>query len=384
MLRLLALVMVVLVAGCASSTGHPTAKRSAASPSASPSVAPITPSPTPSGAAGNLPVSTVAFSCRLPVVTYTTGNETVSYQGGFIDFPAGSYSRDPDGVVNQVNGSFTTNKAPILTGGFSPPSFDTSAGRWVPSPTAQMSPDGSTYAYATPGDAGAALIHVVNVGRDTEKVYRVAAAKTPAVGVVVEADDASGVFLADNVVEGVPSGVRRLDLATGTVTVMAQVANVLAVQDGNAWIGAVDPHDPTPPNGGAIGPTFDTIEAVNLTSHATTNWYYTQARADYLLGLASGGRPIVAVSAGPNFGVTGDTTEVRLIDHPNTSAEDNGELVSAPGLNLAAPQADGDRTWFSGVGGIYLYTSAGGLQRVFAGGDNPKAGGAISPAGLCR
>lgn len=389
MLRALALVMLLLVAGCSSSSGHPAAKHITTSPSPSPSVAPITPSPTPNGPAAALPISSVSFSCRLPVTTLTYGAESMTYQGGYIDFPSGVYVADSSGTMNFNHGTFVTQQAPVLYGspdGLTPPFFDAAAGRWLPVSADEAAPDGLSYASVTASDpsSGTATISVVDVRLGTQRSYHVAIPDRPgAQGIRVMDDDGAGVyFVVGQIDQTAAAGVWRLDLATGKVSPLAQVANVVAVRAGYAWAGLVDPHDPTPPKLGGIS-LFDTIVAVNLRTGALTNWYYTLGRSTVLIGFASGDRPIASVSSAPDF--IAQNGETRLIDQPNTSAEDNGELVSPPGLRMASPQADGDRTWFSGTGGIYLYTSAGGLQRVFAGGDNPKlSGGQIEPAGFCR
>lgn len=382
--HLLAIVVLVATA-CGSSTAH--ASKVSPSPSASPgATVTVLPTATPAGPT-DLPVTPVGFACRLPVITLTYGPESNTYQGGFVTFPAGTYQADPTGVIDFKSGFFVTQQTPALIGEpdqLTPPFFDAAAGRWVPSSAGETAPDGSSYAYANTPDpaAGAAIIHVVDVRSGTDKTYRVALPVASATGISVMDDDGSGVYFVVDQIDQLPIGVWRLDLGTGSVTAMAQVGNVMAVRDGNAWAASVDPRDPTPPQAG-VGPPFrfDTIYEVNLVSHIPTSWYYTQGRSDVLLGFASGDRPIIAVSAAPSL----DSTEIRLIDHPNTSGgEDNGELVSGPGLSLGNPQADGDRTWLAGDGGIYLYTQAAGLQRVFAGPGNPKNGGMISPAGLCR
>lgn len=386
MVRAMALVGLVVVTGCSASTAQVASKRSSSPPaSASPSVVAVTPSPTPTGASTDLPVSPVGFSCRLPVTTLTYGPETSTYQGGFITFPSGTYAADPNGTIAFNSGFFVTQQTPVLIGGPEPPFFDAAAGRWVPAAASQAAPDGLSYAYVSSQSAGVAVVVIADVVRGTEKSYRVAIPLAAAAqGIEVMDYDGAGVYFVVDLPENHPAGVWRLDVASGTVSQVASLDNVLAVRNGYAWTGAIDPHDPTPPRTPAIGTLFDTIGQVNLVSHATTNWYYTQGRSQYLMGFASGDRPIVVVSSPPDF--SQDTAEVRLIDHANTSGgEDNGELVSGPsGLSLGNPQADGDRTWFGGVGGMYLYTSAG-LQRVFAGGGNPKsAAGQISPAGFCR
>lgn len=307
----------------------------------------------------------------------------MTYEGGFVRFPAATYTADPNGVITFKNGLFVTQQTPVLIGGGTPPFFDDAAGRWVPASAALAAPDGLSYVYAaSPSPGGGAVITVVDAVHGTAKSYSVTIPDAAGQGIEVMDYDGAGVYFVVGLPENYPEGVWRLSAATGAVTRLATVNNVLAVLHGYAWTGSIDPHDPNPPRTPAIGSLFDTISAVNLASHSQTSWYYTQGRSDYLLGFASEDRPIVSVSAGPDF--SAQDAEVRIIDHPDTSAEDNGESVTGPGLNLGSPQADGDRTWFGGMGGIYLYTSAGGLQRVFAGGDNPKAGGQIVPAGLCR
>jgi hypothetical protein len=46
-------------------------------------------------------------------------------------------------------------------------------------------------------------------------------------------------------------------------------------------------------------------------------------------------------------------------------------------------QGDRDRLWFGNARGIYLYTSAGGFQKVFAYNADPATSDRIEPAGFC-
>ena len=377
------LAIALLVAGaCGGATAH--ASKASPSPSGSPSATvTVLPTATPTGPT-DLPVTPVGFICRLPVITLTYGPESNTYQGGFINFPSGAYAADANGVINFKSGFFVTQQAPELIGGpdrLTPPFFDAAAGRWVPSSAGETAPDGSTYAYAAGAGGGGSLIHVVDVRHGSEKTYSVSSAIASPVGAQVEDDDGAAVFFAVNVVEGFPRGVWRLDLGTGTMKQLSQVANVMAVHGGYAWAGAVDPHDPTPPQ--SAGPLrFDSIVQVNLSNGAQTTWFYTPGRSVTLLGLVTNGLPVLNIGDAPDYPAVGG--EVRFLDHPSTGAEDSGQLISGNGLSLLQPQGDGDRTWLAGDGGIYLYTQAAGLQRVFAGPGNPKNGGKISPAGACR
>src|SRR5260370_12909101 len=85
--RVFCLVGIALVA-C--SQPHPTA---AVSPTAQTTSPPVT-GPT---AAGDLPVTRVDFSCRLPVVTVNPRFSLPDLHAGFITFPAGQLAEDPNG-----------------------------------------------------------------------------------------------------------------------------------------------------------------------------------------------------------------------------------------------------------------------------------------------
>ena len=389
--RLLAAVL-VFVSGCATSAPH---AASTVGPSVAASGVPVTSSPTQGGTRSpepsTSPVTKVAFSCRLPVITYESGGDGITYQGGFITFPAGTYAADPNGAINSVyqQGGFVTKQAPVLHGvidSSASPFFDAGIGRWVPSGAGEASPDGSAYAYATIGASSSdgAVIHVVDVSSGVEKTYAWAA--IPNVGAVsgvqvVDFDGARGVYLVVNQVEAWPVGVWRLDLTTGKVTALARVGNVLGVSHGSAWSGAVDPHDPNPPRVPASRFLFDSIVQVNLATGESTPWYYTPGRSEFVLGLSTAGWPIVNISDGPDYPAYGG--EVRLVPEPHVDGESNGELVSN-GPVVSNPRTDGDRTWFGSDSGIYLYTSGGGLQKVFAFTPKPSTSRTMSPAGFCR
>src|SRR5260370_3188404 len=63
------------------------------SPAAATPSSPVTSVPRPT-LAGDLPVTTVDFSCRLPVVVQNP-DVLPAVQGGFITFPAGQLANDP-------------------------------------------------------------------------------------------------------------------------------------------------------------------------------------------------------------------------------------------------------------------------------------------------
>jgi hypothetical protein len=338
--------------------------------------------------ATGVPLGRVGFSCRLPVVTYETGGDGISYQGGFITFPSATYTEDPNGLIiaTYPSGLLATRQLPQLNGVLDEkvPFFDSAVGRWVPVVAGQSAPNGLTYAYATIGASitDGATIHVVDIRSGADKTFHwaIPGAGAPN-GVQVMDYDGASVYLVVTQFEQYPQGVWRLDVGTGKVAALAQVGNVLAVRGGYAWAGGDDPHDPNPPKVAASRELFDSITQVNLSTGARIPWYYTPGRSEYLLGLATAGWPVVNISDSPDYPPYGG--EIRLVPEPHVDGESNGELVSN-GQVLINPQTDGDRTWFGSDNGVYLYTTSGALQKVFAFPPDPTTAKTMSPAGFCR
>jgi hypothetical protein len=83
------------------------------------------------------------FSCRLPVGSFPTG------VGGFIDFPSGKFSRDPQSAF----------------------SYDSASGRWLAVPRALISPDRASYAASEFSKVSpyGSLIRIVDMASDTER-----------------------------------------------------------------------------------------------------------------------------------------------------------------------------------------------------------------------
>jgi len=380
------LIAVLLVAAAACSTGH--APTPSASPSATPSATvTVLPTGTPGGVV-DLPVTKVAFTCSLPAVVTSGGGDFVSYSGGFISFPAGTFAQDPKGLITTGSSQqeVETRATPVLRGvpQNGPTFYDAAVHRWVPVSAAQSSPDGSSYAYVTTGASSSqgATFHIVSASAGTQRTFTVAVPNVGAAnGVQVMDYDGGGVYFVVTQVEAYPVGVWRLDAGTGKVTALARVANVMAVRGGYAWTGAIDPHDPSPPKVPASRPLFNSIVQVNLANGAQTVWFYSPGRSETLLGLATG-RPVINIGDAPDFPAIGG--EIRLLDHPSSGAEDSGELVWGGGLALIDPQPDGDRLWFGSDRGIYLYTGTG-LQKVYAFSASQIGSiTTIAPAGTCR
>lgn len=339
-------------------------------PSPAPSAGP---SPAPSS---DLAVSRVDFTCRLPVVI--NSNE-FQFTGGFISFPAGTYQSDPDGAItgSPTNVSVTT-KSPVLRGTGSP-FYDLAMKRWLPVGVGQTSPDGRSYAYMVPSTNGSdtTQVHLVQVTTGSDRVITIA---PPPAGVVWQVEDFDGrsVFLTRYPIGGSISmaGVWRLDVATASLRQLTQAQHVLLVQNGTAWIGLVNPDDPSPPVPGGNMEAFDTIAAVNLSTGAQTTWVYEPGRSVLVKSVDEFGRLLASISSPPDFALT------SIVFYQ--SAGSVGDVVTAGGPTLGSVEPDRGQLWFGSARGIYFWTAATGFMKVYAIQDQPTGvGQGISPAGHC-
>ncbi len=342
------------------------------SPMASPKSAS---SPAGSPVAGDLPLTKVDFPCHLPVSKYSGGGDFASYSNGFIAFPAATFSPDPNGGIHSryLEQDFATDAAPVLHGtpqGGSP-SYDLAQPRWVPVSSAQLTADGGSYAYTTfSRNSSQILAHVVNVRSATEKIFDVSQVDRAQV-----ADfGTTGVYLiVPSALGGAGEGVWLLNPASGAVDRLRAMQQVMAVRDGYAWVGRIDPRNPPPQQ--AEGTVANTIVRLDLQSGTETTWYYRSGAILWLYGFDSRGKPVIG-GGGPPNGVG----EIRLVEQPGSQ----GVQVYSGGFPLSGPRGDGDRLWFSGAAGIYLYTPAHGLRKVFAFTADANSADRFEPAGFCR
>jgi hypothetical protein len=357
---MLCLAGIVLVA-CSQS--HPTAAVSPTVPTSSSPVSGLTP-------AGDLPVTRVDFSCRLPVVTVNPRFSLPDLHGGFITFPAARLAGDPKGTMplrGSPHDDYATTVPPVLYGDGGG-MYDRAAKRWVPASPAATLADGSAYAYVT-ADSSA---QIVDVASGSVRSFDLRPLDRPA---VLEFSTRGVYLYQPSGIGGPGEGVWLLNLSTGSVTQVRVVHQLWAVLDGKAWVARLDPQDKTvwPPV--ELQPA-DSLAQVDLATGAETEWFYRAGAYPWIIGFAAG-RPLIEV-----LGSDGQS-EIRLVDQPGSG----GKLVYSGGLTFDGYfqhyQADGDRIWLGGPGGIYLYRPDRGFQKVFAYDATPGAGGDIRPAGIC-
>jgi hypothetical protein len=329
---------------------------------------------------------TVNFHCRLPVIdSSNSGADPFAFNGAFVSFPTAVLTSDPAGGIRLgSDGELATDARPVLHSSSinGPPFFDRAQRRWVPAASSQSTPDGASYAYVT-SDASRPTkveVHIVDVRSATEKLFQVAIPRY-VIGFEVFDFSAAGIYLVGSQVDRRPAGVWLMNPTTGAIRQLVQVTDLMAVRGGYGWIGRVDPRDPAPPKPVKGSQPFNSIVRVDLATSVLTTWFYRPGAEVELMGFDGKGGPVVRLfeHSGPS-----DRSETWLV--PAQSKQ--GTLIYAGALSLGPLQGDGDRLWFGGstgfggTAGIYLYTQARGLQKVFAFTDG-KPDHVVSPVGVC-
>jgi hypothetical protein len=325
--------------------------------------------------AGDLPLTKVDFSCRLPVSKYSGGGDYVSYSDGFIAFPSATFSPDPVGGIHSryLEQDFATDAAPTLYGApqGGPPTYDLARHRWLPVSSAQLTPDGASYTYSKYELNNAQIkLHVVDIPTATEKVFDVTQVDRAQ---VADFGSAGIYLLIPSALGGPGEGIWLLNPASGAIQRLRVLQQLMAVRDGYAWVGRIDPRNPppTPPE----GTVANSIVRLDLQTGAETAWYYRAGAPLSLYGFDSRGKPVIGVAGSAHGEI-----EIRLVEQPGSQ----GVQVYSGSLPLSGPQGDGDRLWFSGPTGIYLYTPARGFRKVFAYTPDLYRADRFEPAGFCR
>jgi hypothetical protein len=303
---------------------------------------------TPTATAG-LPLTAVAFSCRLPVVTtvgQTPGGVSQTASAGFISFPSASFSPDPGGSIK--------SKAFGLA-------YDRVYSRWLPVDWRLVSDDGAHYVYVTyseelPNPGAYSIIHIVDVGTGADRVV----SRTGQY--VVNDYVGTGVYLSAWVGghDGPgPQIASVLDSSTGAVRALAKGYGYW-IGSGAGWRTDYNTADPTV-HQGMTGP--NRLTRVDLNTGAEATWLYQQG-ADWLqvLGFDRDGHPIVSSGIG-------QVITVWLL----TDATHRSQLFSGSTF-VGWATADSNGIWFSDGSATYLYTASSGFRKVAATGGQIAGG----------
>jgi hypothetical protein len=323
-MRTAAALLAILAVSC--SQAAPVASSATPTPSASLQV-----SPTPSG----LPLTRVAFSCKLPITT-------ADNHGAFMSFPAGTISIDPQG--------------PTMTGSSWGLYYDRAFSRWLPVPRQAVSADGKHYAYGKPGgdQSQVATMHVVDIATGADHVFA-----TPSTDWFIPYSvldyTGEGIYLSINY-EG-SYGVSMMDPQTGAIRSVAKLPDVQA-SGGNRtfWVGTVNPADPSPLGG--IGTQPNQIDRFSLVDGSRVPWFYRPSSAPRVIGSDLQGHPIVWVVTGSNGFVNGNyVVELLVLMDPQSQRSIYKDPSRLLGQNVQSI-SDSHGTWFGTDQGIYLYTGS--------------------------
>lgn len=342
-MRMVSVALIALVAAC----GVPaTPQARSSSPSASISPTTSSSSPTASLNAAPTSVSTIGFSCRLPVFVDIGPGQP----GGFVSFPSRTVKPDP--AAAKVGSIASPGRE--LVGYFYVHYYDRAFSRWLPVSRNDVSPDGTHYAYTdraiadTQNPPARATIHVVSVKTGVDQAFDDGGWSTP---YVILDYAAEGIYLTTSLVG---PGLWLMNPATGEV---AQVTDTWNVQ-GSAgervvWAGAVNASDPNP----LAGPAPDELDRLNLIDGSRVAWFYRPGSSVHFVNQDVAGHPIVIVSGGQ-----GQATELLLLLGPGISRSivTFGDKLPAPD----SPIADKHGVWFGSPDGLYLYSETSGLRKV--------------------
>lgn len=292
----------------------------------------------------DLPLSSVGFSCRLPIYSYGP------VQDSFITFPSGTVANDPNG-----NGGIY---------------FDLAYSKWVPVGRGAVSPDGRNYAYIEMGDSGVFFVHIVSVESGKNVSFQESASGS-GLSAQPEIFDyaADGIYLTQ-AFEHIWAGVWLFQLATGSIHQVTDIeVPEVSAGSGVFWYGAVNPADPHPFSSRSSAGIFpDEVDRLDLKPGARAQWLYRPGESVEVMGVDVQGRPVIIHTVPgtdpgigqPNF-LDHSQSELLLgLDSTHQRSIYKGRLVES----LSAPIADSHGVWFGSPYGIYLYTSSGSLIKV--------------------
>jgi hypothetical protein len=341
---MISLALITAVAACGGPAAGPHASSSSPAPSISP-VAASSPSATWSLGLGPTAISTVDFSCRLPVFVDIGSGQP----GAFVDFPSATVTPDPAAGVGSLS-----RPGRELVGYFYVRYYDRAYSLWLPVSRSDVSPDGAHYAYTDRALSNPqhpptrATLHVVAVKTGVERAFDDGAWSAP-----YEILDyaAEGIYLIRTY--GVYVGLWLMDPNTGAIRRVANLSNIQG-SAGNkvVWVGTINPSDPHP----VAGVAPDQLDKVSLVDRSRVAWFYRPGSAVHFVSQDVAGDPIINVTAlnGPD--------EFLLLLGPGISKSilTGGDRTPS----LGSPISDKHGVWFGSPDGIFLYSEANGLQKV--------------------
>lgn len=316
MRALMAVLAVVAISSCATS--------SAPVASVSPAATPKTAAP-----AWNGPV------CSLPVMLWSDiGQET---QPGFIKTSTGAFTPDPKGAAALHGQSGSYNAALRV---------------WVPVPREHVSPDGSQYSYTSIQPGALQGVHLVDVRSGADNViprtegdqdargfhYWVVAFQPEGIYVSLDSQIASrGLFLTNPV--------------TGTtIRVSTETSDInVFVSGGQAWWTG-DSEGPSP------DPSVYHQPLTGVAGQHAASWFSGPGSFVRVLGVDPDGAAVVVAQSR-------ETAQLWLLQTPNSAVKIGETPVTFNGLMFRSAVADSGGWWVGGKNGVY-FTAGSTMQTV--------------------
>lgn len=247
--------------------------------------------------------------------------------GGFIQFPAGAFSADP-----QSSGT-----------------YDLAVHKWLPVKHAWISPDGSHYAwpeYRNVSGPATGIIHVTDAATGADRALNVPAPSMPV------SWETSGLYITRVVPnsDAPPQGLSVLDPATGSLRQVVPDGVWTAIGTDSAYGADLDASIPPPPSQGPGG--ANRVRAVRLDTAAVSTVQSFPGQQVSVLGVQGSNLLLLVTASGRTQVHFGAAT---IYDQP----------ASVPGPSAPA-QVDGSTIWLSGGGAVWRATGGGQLERFGA------------------
>jgi len=280
------------------------------------------------------PTSSSAGSCRLPISILGAQSHPT---GAFLSVPAGKVTVDPNGA----GGTY----------------YDRQFSRWLPVPLNSVSPDGSHYAYGGATDINHPILHIIDVASGADRTYALPAELISGIGGIDIFEYTNDVVYMGLLGEASNQGLWAFNLATGVTHLVANLPEVGAVDGQIVWLGSFNAADPHPWNF-FPAPHTNQIERLDLTDGIHALWLFRPGNLVGVVGIDAEHHPIALAF------IDKDTLElVKLVDTNTQKSIYKGSTNSWPGY-IGGVVGDSHGVWFGTSMGIYLYSDAGGLQKV--------------------
>lgn len=321
--------LILLTLACGQSS-QPVAAKSSPSPIASPSPIP-----------GDLPLSRLSFSCRLPIVIQPPADgQAHPPTDAFVAFPSASVTTDPTGK-----------------GGFS---FDRAFSKWLPVGRQAVSPDGTHYAFTDLGQQqDQFVIHIVDVASGQDHPVTIAASASGIMPQNTVFDYAAeGIYLVPSF-EGPIPGMWLFNPTTAAIREVTKVQVEVNAGRGIFWFDALNPADPNPVKS-IMRILPDQIWRLELATGHQIIWLDRAGTGVHVIGIDTHDRPLIqAVHDGRNN--LDPTAELLLsLDDAKQRSIYKGAIAGT----LTGGITDEHGVWFGSAQGIYLYSDDAGLQKV--------------------